>query len=44
MWPMLCGQIEGAVYMEQFESQANFNAHYHSTGPEVRTNTSYHVM
>lgn len=23
--------------MEQFESQANFNAHYHSTGPEART-------
>jgi hypothetical protein len=29
-------QTPGGVFMDQFECVANFNAHYHGTGPEVR--------
>lgn len=30
------GQIPEGVFMDQFETPANFNAHFHGTGPEVR--------
>jgi len=32
-------QIPGGVFMDQFETPANFNAHYQVTGPEVKSIT-----
>lgn len=29
-------ELEGAVFMDQFETLANYHAHYYGTGPEVR--------
>jgi cysteine synthase len=31
----LASEIEGGVFMDQFENQANFNVHFNRTGPEI---------
>ena len=31
----LAQDVEGGVFMDQFETMANFHAHYHGTGPET---------
>jgi cysteine synthase A len=34
---------EGGLYINQFENESNYMAHYHTTGPEIWEQTDHHV-